>query len=64
MYRYYSLEVYDTFSNELLYESALLNTKSMFKLVKNFSNDYSDNDITIKITTHNYLEPKWWLEEE
>ena len=64
MYRYYSLEVYDTFSNELLYESALLNIKSMLKLVKNFSNDYSDNDIIIKVTTHNYLEPKWWLEKE
>ena len=64
MYRYYLLEVYNVSNNELLYESALMNEKTMFKMVKNFSNDYSNIDITIKITTYNYSEPKWWLEEK
>lgn len=64
MYRYYLLEVYNVSNNELLYESALMNEKTMFKMVKNFSNDYSNIDITIKITTCNYSEPKWWLEEK
>lgn len=63
MYRYYLIDVYNTSDNELLYSSALLNRKSMLKLVEVFSNDYSDLNITIKITTYNYSEPKWYLEE-
>jgi len=63
MYRYYLIDVYNTFDNELLYSSALLNRKSMLKLVEAFSDDYSDLSITIKVTTYNCPEPKWYLEE-
>lgn len=63
MYRYYLVDVYSTSNNEFLYSSSLLNKKSMLRLVEIFSNDYSDLNITIKVTTYNYSEPKWYLEE-